>query len=328
MDRVTLAVGGGGASTQSFISDVIFSRLGNIYLKKAADAAVLDTAQKTSFTTDSFVVRPEFFPGGNIGKIAICGTVNDLLVSGAIPEYLSFGLVIPDGYLLDDLKRVVDSMAETCEKAGVKIVCGDTKVVERGALDGLIINTSGIGRSVNDYTCYENINEGDAVIISSDAARHGMSVLLARGELGFDGEILSDCAPLNDIFEAVRPFDVTFARDATRGGIAAVLNEIASMCGKGFLMDDDSIMVQDNVRYLCDMLGFDPLAVANEGLAVIIVKEKDAAEALKAIKNTENGKNAAIAGVVTGDNKVILKTAIGGRRFIEMPQGELLPRIC
>ncbi|WP_303850627.1 hydrogenase expression/formation protein HypE [Seleniivibrio woodruffii] len=328
MDRVTLAVGGGGASTQSFISDVIFSKLGNNLLKKAADAALVETADRTAFTTDSFVVRPEFFPGGDIGKIAVCGTVNDLLVSGAIPEYLSFGLVIPEGYLLKDLERVIDSMAVTCEKAGVKIVCGDTKVVERGALDGLIINTSGIGRSVNDYTDYGNIKEGDRVILTSDAARHGMSVLLARGELGFDGGIDSDCAPLNDVFDAVRPFDVSFARDATRGGIAAVLNEIAAMCGAGFLMDDDSINVRENVRYLCDMLGFDPLSVANEGLAVIIIREKDAQKALEALKKTENGAGAAIAGTVTADGKVVLKTSIGGRRFIEMPRGELLPRIC
>ncbi|MCD8553689.1 hydrogenase expression/formation protein HypE [Seleniivibrio sp.] len=328
MDRVTLAVGGGGASTQSFISDVIFSKLGNPLLKKAADAALVETTGRTAFTTDSFVVRPEFFPGSDIGKIAVCGTVNDLLVSGAIPEYLSFGLVIPEGYLLKDLEKVIDSMAATCEKAGVKIVCGDTKVVERGALDGLIINTSGIGRSVKDYTDYANIKDGDRVILTSDAARHGMSVLLARGELGFDGEIDSDCAPLNDVFEAVRPFDVSFARDATRGGIAAVLNEIAAMCGAGFVMDDDNINVRENVRYLCDMLGFDPLSVANEGLAVIIIREKDAEKALEALKKTENGAGAAIAGTVTADGKVVLKTSIGGRRFIEMPRGELLPRIC
>lgn len=328
MDRVTLAVGGGGASTQSFISDIIFSRLGNPLLRKAADAALIDTSLRTAFTTDSFVVRPEFFPGGDIGKIAICGTVNDLLVSGAIPEYISFGLIIPEGYLLTDLERVIDSMAATCEKAGVQVVCGDTKVVERGALDGLIINTSGIGRTVHDWTDYANISAGDKVIITSDAARHGMSVLLARGELGFDGQIESDCAPLNDVFDAARQYAVTFARDATRGGIAAVLNEIAAMCGVGFLMEDEHIKVRDNVRYLCDMLGFDPLSVANEGLAVIIVKEQDAEKALADIRKTANGADAAIAGTVTSDGKVVLKTTIGGKRFIEMPRGELLPRIC
>ncbi|MGE4317453.1 MAG: hydrogenase expression/formation protein HypE [Deferribacterales bacterium] len=328
MERISMAVGGGGASTQSFISDVIFSELGGSLLKKAADAAIVETGSLSAFTTDSFVVRPEFFPGGDIGKIAVCGTVNDLLVSGAVPLYLSFGLVIPDGYLMDDLKRVIKSMALTCEKAGVKIVCGDTKVVEHGALDGLIINTSGIGRAEKNYTEYDSIQTGDRVIVTSDTARHGMSVMLARGGLGFDGEIISDCAPLNDIFDAVRPYDVSFARDATRGGIAAVLNEICAMSGHGFLMEEENIPLEDSVRYMCDMLGFDPLAVANEGLAVIIVREKDAEKALEMIKKTENGRNAQIAGVVTDEKKVLLRTAIGGKRFIEMPQGELLPRIC
>jgi hydrogenase expression/formation protein HypE len=328
MDRITMSVGSGGASTQSFISDIIFSRLGNDILSKASDAAVFDINGKAAFTTDSFVVRPEFFPGGDIGKIAVCGTVNDLLVAGAVPKYLSFGLVLPEGYLVKDLEKVIDSMAHFCELAGVKIVCGDTKVVEKEALDGIIINTSGVGEAVDNYTDYARIEKGDAVIISSDVARHGMSVLLARGDLGFDGEILSDCAPLNDVFDAVRGLDVKFARDATRGGVAAVLNEIAEVSGCGFLMKQSDIPMDENVGYLCDMLGYDPLAVANEGLAVIIVKEKDAEKALNNIKSSTNGERAAIAGVVTDDKKVILETDIGGKRHIEMPVGELLPRIC
>lgn len=328
MERITMSVGGGGESTRSFISDIIFKGFGGDLLKKAADAALVDTGTRTAFTTDSFVVRPEFFCGGDIGKLAVCGTVNDLLVSGAVPLYLSFGLILPEGYPVENLKKIIAGMADTCRQAGVSIVCGDTKVVEREALDGIIINTSGIGRAEKDYTCYENISEGDKVIITSDTARHGMSIMLARGGLGFDGEIMSDCAPLNDVFDAVRPFGVSFARDATRGGIAAVLNEIAAESGKGFIIDEEAVPLQDNVRYLCDMLGFDPLAVANEGLAVIIIKEKDAEKALSEIRKTENGRNASVAGVVTCDKKVLLKTAIGGKRFIEMPQGELLPRIC
>lgn len=327
MDRITMSVGSGGSSTRSFVQDIIFSRLGNAYLTKASDSAIVPTGARSAFTTDSYVVRPEFFPGGNIGKIAVCGTVNDLLVSGAKPLYLSFGLVMPEGYLIKDLETVIESMAAECEKAGVQIVCGDSKVVEKGAVDGLIINTSGVGESLYDYTDPANIKEGDAVIITSDVARHGMSVMLARGELGFDGEILSDCAALTDVFGAVRGMDVKFARDATRGGVAAVLNEISGDAGMGFLMHEKSIPIRENVLYLCDMLGFDPLAVANEGLAVIIVDKGSAEEALQKIRSCENGRMAAIAGHAEGKN-VIMETAIGGKRHIEMPSGELLPRIC
>lgn len=329
MNKVTMSVGSGGSSSRSFISEIIFSRLGNSYLEKASDAAILPTGSKTAFTTDSYVVRPEFFfPGGNIGKIAVCGTINDLLVSGAEPLFLSFGLIMPEGYPVADLERVVDSMAYECANAGVQIVCGDTKVVEKGGVDGLIINTSGIGESINNYTEYDNIKGGDVVILTSDIARHGMSVMLARGELGFDGEVESDCACLVDIFfKAVRGLDIKFARDATRGGVAAVLNEVAEDSGKGFLIYEKNLPMDENVGYLCDMLGFDPLAVANEGLAVIIVSEADSAEALEKIKASENGKRAEIVGRVEGSN-VVLETLIGGKRHIEMPSGELLPRIC
>lgn len=327
MEKISMSIGSGGSSSRSFVSDIIFSRLGNEYLLKASDAAIVGTGENTAFTTDSYVVRPEFFPGGNIGKIAVCGTVNDLLVSGAEPQFISFGLIMPEGYLVSDLERVIDSMAYECEKSGVKVVCGDTKVVEQGACDGLIINTSGIGKSINDYTSHNNIKEGDAVILTSDIARHGMSVMLARGELGFDGEVFSDCACLKDVFDAVRPYDVKFARDATRGGVAAVLNEICTDSGKGFLINEASLPMAENVGYLCDMLGFDPLAVANEGLAVIIVGEDDADKVLADIKACENGKRAEIVGNVGGKG-VVLETAIGGKRHVEMPSGELLPRIC
>jgi len=327
MDRVTMSIGSGGSASRSFVSEIIFSRLGNEYLNRASDAAILPTGLKTAFTTDSYVVRPEFFPGGNIGKIAVCGTINDLLVSGAKPLFLSFGLVMPEGYPVGDLERIIDSMANECKKAGVNIVCGDTKVVERGGVDGLIINTSGIGESLDNYTELNNICDGDVVILTSDVARHGMSVMLARGELGFDGEVKSDCACLVDIFKNIRGMDVKFARDATRGGVAAVLNEIAMDSGKGFLIKEKDIPMDENVGYLCDMLGFDPLAVANEGLAVIIVGEGDSEKVLETVRGSDNGSGAAIIGRVEGKH-VVLETLIGGRRHIEMPTGELLPRIC
>ncbi|PLX65960.1 MAG: hydrogenase expression/formation protein HypE [Denitrovibrio sp.] len=322
-----MSVGSGGSSSRSFISEIIFSRLGNSYLERASDAAIVPTGLKTAFTTDSYVVRPEFFPGGNIGKIAVCWTINDLLVSGAKPLFLSFGLIMPEGYPVNDLERVIDSMAYECEKAGVQIVCGDTKVVEKDGVDGLIINTSGIGESINNYTEYDNIKDGDVVILTSDIARHGMSVMLARGELVFDGQVESDCACLVDLFESVRGFDVKFARDATRGGVAAVLNEINTDSGRGFFIKEADIPMDENVGYLCDMLGFDPLAVANEGLAVIIVSEADSAGALAKIRASKNGERAKIVGHVEGKG-VVLETLIGGKRHIEMPSGELLPRIC
>lgn len=328
MKKIGLAEGGGGSATNKFIKELFISRLGNEASEKMPDAAHLETGVRTAFTTDGFVVRPEFFPGGNIGKLAVCGTVNDLAVSGAKAEYLSLGIVIPEGYEAEKLEKVVDAVAETAKKAGVKIVCGDTKVVEKGAADGLFINTAGIGRVVRDWASFENIKEADAVILTSDLARHGMSVLLARGELGFEGNIESDCAPLNKMLESLHEYDVHFCRDATRGGVAAVLNEISEGAGKGFLIRENNLPLRQDVGNLCEILGFDPLSVANEGLAVIIVAASDASHVVEKLKSFPEGRNACIIGFVNGEGRVILETAVGGRRVVDMPAGELLPRIC
>ncbi|QAR32373.1 hydrogenase expression/formation protein HypE [Geovibrio thiophilus] len=328
MKKIGLAEGGGGSATNKFIKELFISRLGNDASEKMPDAAHVETDGRTAFTTDGFVVRPEFFPGGNIGKLAVCGTVNDLAVSGAKAEYLSLGVIIPEGYEAERLEKIVDAIAETAKRAGVKIVCGDTKVVEKGAVDGLFINTAGIGRVVNDWTVFENIKDGDAVILTSDMARHGMSVLLARGELGFEGNIESDCAPLNKMLEALHEYDVHFCRDATRGGVAAVLNEIADGAKKGFLIHEADLPLRQDVGNLCEILGFDPLSVANEGLAVILVSASDASHVIEKLKNFEEGRNACVVGFVNGAGRVILETAVGGRRVVDMPAGELLPRIC
>lgn len=328
MKKIGLAEGGGGSASNKFIKDLFLSRLGNYASKKMPDAAHVDTAGRTAFTTDGFVVRPEFFEGGNIGKLAVCGTVNDLAVSGAVPEYLSLGIVIPEGYGTEKLTAVVDSIAETAAKADVKIVCGDTKVVEKGAADGLFINTSGIGRVVRDWTDFGSIKEGDAVILTSDIARHGMSVLLARGELGFEGSIESDCAPLNKMLASLFDYDVRFCRDATRGGVAAVLNEVAEGSGKGFLIQESDLPLREDVGNLCEILGFDPLSVANEGLAVIIVSAEHAEKVVSELQKHSEGVNARIIGCVNGGKRVILETMVGGKRVIDMPAGELLPRIC
>ncbi len=325
---VSLSLGGGGKQTSDFIKDVIIKNFSNDIIANMGDAAHIVTSENSAFTTDSFVVKPEFFNGGDIGKLSICGTVNDLAVSGAKAEYISFSLIVAEGYPLDKLEKIIVSAAKTAFTACVKIVCGDTKVVERGSLDGVILNTSGIGRVVKNLNNFSAIKAGDKVIITSDIARHGISVMIARGNLGFDGNITSDCATLNKMLESVYAFDVKFARDATRGGLAAVLNEITEKSNLGFLIEEKDIPLQVDVADLCDILGLDPLSVANEGAAVIIVSENDASKVLDTLKQSPYGKNAAVIGTVTDKAKVVLKTKIGGTRYVDMPPGELLPRIC
>lgn len=325
---VTLSIGGGGRQTSNFIKDIILKYFDNNILNNLGDASHIETSTNSAFTTDSFVIRPEFFNGGNIGKLSICGTVNDLAVSGAEPLYLSFALVVAEGYIYEKLEKIVQSAAEEAKKAGVKIVCGDTKVVERGGIDGVIINTCGVGRVIKNLNDFSAVKEGDKVIVTSDIARHGMAVMLERGQFGFAGSIASDCACLNNMMKAVYPYNVKFGRDATRGGLAAVLNEIAEQSGKGFLIDEEKIPLRQDVAELCDTLGFDPLSVANEGAAVIICGADDCYKVLAALKSVKEGERAAVIGEVTNDNKVVLNTISGGKRHIDLPPGELLPRIC
>ena len=328
MSKVQMSMGSGGTATNNFINDIILKHLGNKTLDRMADSAIFSLDGKGAFTTDSYVVRPEFFPGGDIGKISVCGTVNDLAVAGAVPLCLSLGLILPEGYSLENLERIMAGIGKSCEEAKVSVVCGDTKVVEKGALDGPVINTSGVGRLVKDLGDYAQIAPGDKVIITSDIARHGVSILLARGELGFDGEIMSDCAPLNSMLEEVYGYEVRFCRDATRGGVAAVLNEISQMSGLGFEISEGDIPVSRDVQYLCEMLGLDPLSVANEGTAVIIVSDKDSEKVLHLLKKSPYGQSAALAGTVSEEKGVILETTLGGKRYVDMPSGVLLPRIC
>lgn len=325
---ITMAVGGGGKTTNDFISRVIREHLGNPVLNQFGDAAYIDLSEKAAFTTDSFVVKPEFFTGGNIGKLAVCGTVNDLAVSGAEPKYLSLGLVVPEGYSVEKLTEILASIGKTAREAGVVVACGDTKVVERGALDSVILNTAGVGVVRHIWNDAKTVKAGDKVIITSDIARHGVSILLARGDLGFDGEIESDCACLNGMLAELHGLDVHFCRDATRGGVAAVLNEIAPHAGVGFRLMEADIPVREDVRAMCETIGFDPLSVANEGVAVILVSAEDADEAVARLRRHETGKSAVIAGVVTEDSYVTMETVVGGIRVVDMPPGELLPRIC
>lgn len=325
---VTLSMGGGGKQTSDFIKEVVLKNFSNDIIANMGDAAHIATSFRSAFTTDSFVVSPAFFNGGNIGKLAVCGTVNDLAVSGAIPKYLSFAIVLEEGYPLGKLEEIIVSAGKEAAGAGVKIVCGDTKVVERGSLDGVMINTAGIGEVVKDLNDFSKVSVGDAVVITSDIARHGMTVMLARGELGFAGDIMSDCRCLNKMFEKIYSYDIKFSRDATRGGVAAVLNEIAEKSGKGFLIDEAALPIREDVLELCETLGFDPLTVANEGAALVVISAGDLAQVMDIFHKDPFGTVAAVIGEVTDTGKPVMKTKIGGMRYVEMPPGELLPRIC
>ncbi|KAA0258430.1 hydrogenase expression/formation protein HypE [Deferribacter autotrophicus] len=327
MRFINKSVGSGGKGTNDFIKNVIFEYFGNSFLEELRDGALINLKKESIITsTDSFTVLPEFFPGGDIGKLSIYGTCNDVAVSGGIPEYLTLSLIIPDGYEMEKLLMIFDSMKRAIDEVGVKIISGDTKVID--GISSLIVNTTGFGELKSDLNCYDRIKVGDKVIFSSDIARHSVAVLIARNELGFSSDIESDCCNLYEIIRKLDYSKIKFVRDATRGGVAAVLNEIADKSGKGFLIKEQNIPILESVNYFCEMLGFDPLQMANEGVAVIVVDRDYADEALAIIKESKNGKNAAIVGEVTDNTKVVLETKVGGKRYIEIPAGELLPRIC
>jgi hydrogenase expression/formation protein HypE len=323
-----MSMGSGGKSTNEFIKKMILDKFNNIYLDNLGDSAFLKVTEHISFSTDSFVVQPEFFNGGDIGKLAVFGTCNDLAVSGSIPKYLSLAFVIPEGYLYENLEKITNSIKDACNEVGVKIVCGDTKVIEKNALNGLIINTSGVGFFKYNLNDFNRVKVGDKVIFTSDIARHGIAVLISRNELNVESDIQSDCGNLFEIFKNIDCEKIHFARDATRGGVAAVLNEISEMTNKGFYLEEEKIPIEDDVLNFCEFFGYDPLTVANEGLAVLIVEKNSAEEVLKVLKNIPISNKSEIVGEVSEENYVVLRTSIGGKRRVESPVGELIPRIC
>ncbi|MDO4977089.1 MAG: hydrogenase expression/formation protein HypE [Eubacteriales bacterium] len=330
---VTLAHGAGGKQTNELIDQVFKAHFANPELT-SDDAAVLPVeAGKIAFTTDGFIVSPQEFPGGNIGKLSICGTVNDLSCMGAKPKYLSCAFVIEEGYSMEKLEKIAAAMEETAAKAGVKIVAGDTKVAGRGQVDGVFITTTGIGViQEGAQTSGFLAKPGDAIIVSGDVGRHGCTILLAREDFGIEAEVTSDCAPLWECVEAM--FDVTkdihVIRDATRGGVGTVLYEIAEQSQVGIRLMQDQIPVQDAVKGVCGMLGLEPLYLACEGRLVIFAPKEKAEGIVEALRKLEPSKDAAIIGEVTEEmpGRVVVTTPIGAQTLLPPPGGELLPRIC
>jgi len=327
--KIDLASGSGGEATKKLVSELFLKYFGNRELQKLADSALVNVEGKIAFTTDSFVVKPLLFPGGDIGKLAIFGTVNDLSVMGAKPLFISCAFIIEEGFDSEKLEKVVKSMAEAARQAKVEIVCGDTKVVEKGAADEIFINTSGIGKIIYSRLEPSRIKVGDAIIITGAIAEHGMAVMCAREKFFDKTPIKSDCAPVTDLILPLLKgkIELHASRDPTRGGLAAVLNELAASAKVGMMIVEDAIPIKPEVKYACEMLGIDPLYVACEGRAVIFCPESEAKKALSKIQKHPQGKDATIIGKVTKGNKVILKTAVADR-ILDAPSGLLLPRIC
>ncbi|MBQ6392889.1 MAG: hydrogenase expression/formation protein HypE [Eubacterium sp.] len=334
MDKaVTLAHGAGGKQTNELIDQVFKKHFSNPDLT-SDDAAVLSVeAGKIAFTTDGFIVSPQEFPGGNIGKLSICGTVNDLSCMGARPRYLSCAFVIEEGYSMEKLERIASAMEKTAAEAGVRIVAGDTKVAGKGQVDGVFITTTGIGTLVEGVeTSGFSARPGDAIIVSGDIGRHGLTILLAREDLGIEAEVTSDCAPLWECVESMLGVtrDIHVIRDATRGGVGTVLYEIAEQSKVGILLDREKIPVQENVQGVCDMLGLEPLYLACEGRLVIFAPRQYAEDLVAALRRLKPSAKAAIIGEVTDSQpgRVVVTTEIGAQTLLPPPGGELLPRIC
>lgn len=334
-EQIVMGHGAGGRMSHQLIRKAFVTAFQNTALNAGDDAALVEPGlhQKLSISTDAHVVSPLFFPGGDIGKLAVCGTVNDVAMLGAKPLYLTAGFILEEGLPMDMLERVVESMRLAAEEAGVQIVAGDTKVVQKGKADGMYITTAGVGvvrEGVN--VSGANAKPGDVVILSGSIGDHGIAVLGARGELAFESSLQSDVAPLNHLIAAMLDAcpNIHVLRDPTRGGLATTLNEIAVQSNVGILLKEETIPVHPEVNAACEMLGFDPLYVANEGKLVAIVPQEEAEKVLAVMKSTKYGESAVVIGEVFAEPKsrVLLKTTLGSTRVVDMLAGEMLPRIC
>ncbi|MEI8063376.1 MAG: hydrogenase expression/formation protein HypE [Verrucomicrobiota bacterium] len=328
-DRILLAHGGGGSLTHELIERVFAPAFG---METLEDSAVREFGgQKLAFTTDSYVVKPYFFPGGDIGKLAVCGTVNDLAVQGAQPLWLSLGMILEEGLPLADLEKIVASIKTTAAEVGVTVVTGDTKVVERGKCEGLYINTAGIGRVVADVGS-ARVLPGDAVVVSGLLGEHGVAVMSRREGIAFQTGVVSDCAPLWQVVKTVLDSgaEVHAMRDPTRGGLATTVCDVARASRVGIRLQETALPVSPAVQGACDLLGLDPLSIANEGKVVVFCRGADAERVVQAMRSVPIGRGAVVIGEVIEkpEGLALLRTAIGGERVIDMPTGEDLPRIC
>lgn len=333
-DIITLGHGSGGVLTHNLLNSGVFNILKNDYLDQHHDGAFLPISSPIAFTTDSFVITPVFFPGGNIGELAVYGTVNDLAMCGAIPRFLSLSFIIEEGLPMSEFWDILVAIKFACQEAGVQVVTGDTKVVERGKGDKIFVNTTGIGEiHPRANIAAANVHAGDKIIVSGQVATHGMAIMSVREGLVFETELESDTC---NLFPAVNSLlkifgaDIHFLRDPTRGGVATVLNELAKDCGLGIDLVQNDIPLSEQVEGACEMLGLDPLYVANEGIFIAVIQAEVADQVLAQLRNSPIGQNAAIIGAVTTAHpgQVILTSSIGGRRMLNMLTGEQLPRIC
>ncbi|MGZ9899416.1 hydrogenase expression/formation protein HypE [Shewanella gaetbuli] len=329
---VQLSHGGGGKEMDQLIKKIFFQAFENPTLCAEEDAAKLCLNGSVAFTTDSFTVSPLFFDGGDIGKLAVAGTVNDLAMMAAKPQYLSCSFIIEEGFAIKDLQTIVSSMAKELAISNAQIVCGDTKVVPKGCADGVFINTTGVGHILQSDISVKNLQAGDAIIVSRDVGRHGSTILMTREGLTLDSNLTSDCTTLWPIVQALidAKLPIHAMRDATRGGLSAVLNEWAKASNVGIEIEESLIPVADEVKGLCELFGFEPYDLANEGTFIVAIPQQAAAAALSIMQQFEHSQNAAVIGCVNEhrQGKVVLTTPWGSQRYLDLPQGELLPRIC
>ncbi|MDG3084578.1 hydrogenase expression/formation protein HypE [Vibrio hannami] len=335
-DRITLAHGSGGKAMQQLIAQMFVKHFSNDTLDKQEDQARLPISQfsvvgeQIAYSTDSFVIDPIFFPGGNIGKLAVYGTANDVAMSGAKPLFLSAAFILEEGLAIDELEQIVASMAKAASEAGITIVTGDTKVVPKGAADKVFINTSGLGAvPLGIEWGADTIQPGDKIIVSGTIGDHGATILNLRENLGLDGQLESDCQHLYPLVESLVPLKgVRCLRDATRGGVNAVLHEFMQSSGCGLELDEDAVPLTPQVRGICELLGLEAINFANEGKLIAIVSEEDAQAAVEALQKTPGGESAAIIGSANDSKQVTIKNLFGGSRWLDLPSSEPMPRIC